>query len=142
MSPTSKKRVIEIIRFGIVGTTAMLIHYGIYYFLLPVMDKNIAYSIGYFLSFLCNYLMSSYFTFNVKPSFRRFFRFLCSHGVNYFIYLGLFNFFYRVGVPDKYAPLPVYLIAVPISFILVRYALIARNTPDNVDEGLPEKQAE
>ena len=142
MSPTSKKRVIEIIRFGIVGTTAMLIHYGIYYFLLPVMDKNIAYSIGYFLSFLCNYLMSSYFTFNVKPSFRRFFRFLCSHGVNYFIYLGVFNFFYWVGVPDKYAPLPVYLIAVPISFILVRYALIARNTPDNVDEGLPEKQAE
>lgn len=119
----NKEQILEIIKFGIVGTTAMLIHYGIYYILLPFMDKNIAYTIGYFLSFLCNYLMSSYITFRVKPSWKRFFRFLCSHGINYFIYLGLFNFFYWVGVPAEYAPLPVYLVAVPISFLLVRYAL-------------------
>ena len=61
----------EIVRFGTVGTTSMLIHYGIYYLLLPLMDMNIAYSIGYFLSFLCNFLMSSYFTFKVKPSWKR-----------------------------------------------------------------------
>ena len=119
-----KKHCLEVIKFGIVGTIAMLIHYGIYYILLPLMDKNIAYSIGYFLSFLCNFLMSSYITFNVKPSWKRFFRFLGSHGINYFIYLGLFNFFIWVGIPVRYAPLPVYLIAVPISFLLVRYALI------------------
>lgn len=119
----NKEQILEIIKFGIVGTTAMLIHYGIYYILLPFMDKNIAYTIGYFLSFLCNYLMSSYITFRVKPSWKRFFRFLCSHGINYFIYLGLFNFFYWVGIPAEYAPLPVYLVAVPISFLLVRYAL-------------------
>lgn len=119
----NKEQILEIIKFGIVGTTAMLIHYGIYYILLPFMDKNIAYTIGYFLSFLCNYLMSSYITFRVKPSWKRFFRFLCSHGINYFIYLGLFNFFYWVGVPAEYAPLPVYLVAVTISFLLVRYAL-------------------
>lgn len=119
----NKEQILEITKFGIVGTTAMLIHYGIYYILLPFMDKNIAYTIGYFLSFLCNYLMSSYITFRVKPSWKRFFRFLCSHGINYFIYLGLFNFFYWVGVPAEYAPLPVYLVAVPISFLLVRYAL-------------------
>ena len=119
-----KKHGLEVIKFGFVGTIAMLIHYGIYYILLPLMDKNIAYSIGYFLSFLCNFLMSSYITFNVKPSWRRFFRFLGSHGINYFIYLGLFNFFIWIGIPVRYAPLPVYLIAVPISFLLVRYALI------------------
>lgn len=120
----SKERLFEILRFGIVGTTAMLIHYGIYYVLLPFIDRNIAYTIGYFLSFLCNYLMSSYITFRVKPSFRRFYRFLCSHGINYFMYIGLFNFFYWMGVSAKYAPLPVYLIAVPLSFLLVRYAMV------------------
>lgn len=119
----TKERFWEIFRFGVVGTTAMLIHYGIYYVLLPYMDMNIAYSIGYFLSFLCNFLMSSYFTFKVKPSFKRFFRFTCSHGINYFVYLGLFNFFYWIGVSKELAPLPVYLIAVPISFLLVRFAL-------------------
>lgn len=122
----NKKRLAEVVKFGIVGTIAMIIHYGIYYVLLPLMDRNVAYSIGYFLSFLCNYLMSSYFTFGVKLSFKRFFRFLCSHGINYFIYIGLYNFFYWIGVPAEWAPLPVYLIAVPISFLLVRFALVSR----------------
>lgn len=119
----TKQSILEIIRFGIVGTTAMIIHYGIYYVLLPLMNMNIAYSIGYFLSFLCNFLMSSFFTFRVKPSWKRLVRFTGSHGINYFVYLGLFNFFYWIGVPAKLAPLPVYLIAVPISFLLVRFAM-------------------
>ena len=123
----TKERFWELFRFGVVGTTAMLIHYGIYYVLLPYMNMNIAYSIGYFLSFLCNFMMSSYFTFKVKPSFKKFIRFACSHGINYFVYLGLFNFFYWIGVPEKLAPLPVYLIAVPISFLLVRFALKKKN---------------
>jgi putative flippase GtrA len=119
----TKERFWEIFRFGVVGTTAMLIHYGIYYVLLSYINMNIAYSIGYFLSFLCNYLMSSYYTFKTKPSLKKFIRFTCSHGINYFVYLGLFNFFYWVGVSEKLAPFPVYLIAVPISFLLVRFAL-------------------
>ncbi|MBQ6651851.1 MAG: GtrA family protein [Prevotella sp.] len=113
----------EIVRFGIVGTTAMVIHYGIYYVLLPYIDKNIAYTIGYVVSFLCNFLMSSRFTFRVKPTWRRLLRFSGSHGINYFISVALFNFFCWLGVPAKLAPLPVYAIAVPISFLLVRFAL-------------------
>jgi putative flippase GtrA len=119
----NRQRIMEFIRFGMVGTTAMIIHYGIYFVLLPLMDRNVAYTIGYFLSFLANFIMSSYFTFRVKPTTRRFIRFLSSHGVNYFVYLGLYNFFYWIGVPAELAPLPVYLIAVPISFLLVRLAL-------------------
>ena len=119
----TKERFWEIFRFGVVGTTAMLIHYGIYYVLLSYINMNIAYSIGYFLSFLCNYLMSSYYTFKTKPSLKKFIRFTYSHGINYFVYLGLFNFFYWIGVSEKLAPFPVYLIAVPISFLLVRFAL-------------------
>lgn len=123
----ARERLLEIMKFGIVGTTAMMIHYGIYYVLLPLTDKNIAYFIGYFLSFLCNFLMSSYFTFRVIPTWRRFVRFSGSHGANYLIYAGLFNFFCWAGIPDVWAPLPVYLIAVPVSFILVRLALKTKN---------------
>ncbi len=116
-------RLKEFVRFGVVGTTAMFIHYGIFYVLLPYMDKNIAYSIGYFISFVCNFFMSSLFTFKVHPTWVHFVRFMGSHGVNYFVYLGLFNFFCWLGVPPRIAPLPVYAIAVPVSFLLVRYAL-------------------
>ena len=113
----------EVVRFGIVGTTAMVIHYGLFYVLLPMMDKNIAYSIGYFVSFVCNFFMSSLFTFKVRPTWVHFVRFSGSHGVNYFVYLALFNLFCWLGVPPRLAPLPVYAIAVPISFLLVRFAL-------------------
>jgi putative flippase GtrA len=50
-------------------------------------------------------------------------RFTVSHGINYFVYIGLFNFFLWIGVPAELAPLPVYLIAVPVSFLLLRFAL-------------------
>lgn len=122
----TRKRAFEFVRFGIVGTTAMLVHYGIYFVLLPYIDRNVAYTIGYFLSFLGNFMMSSYFTFKVRPSVRRFMRFLGSHGINYFMYIGLYNMFYWMGVPVEWAPLPVYLIAVPVSFLLVRFALVKK----------------
>ncbi len=127
----NKEHFFEIVRFGIVGTTSMIIHYSIYYVLLPFIDKNIAYSIGYFISFLCNFLMSSYYTFKVGPSWQKLLKFAGSHGINYFIYLGLFNLFCLIGVPIKLAPFPVYLFAVPISFLLVRFALTNKSKKRN-----------
>ena len=123
-----RKRLLELVRFGVVGTVAMLVHYGIYYLLLPLIDRNVAYTVGYFISFLGNFVLSSYFTFRVAPTWRRLLRFTGSHGVNYFMYIGLYNFFYWVGVPAVWAPLPVYLIAVPVSFLLVRFALKSSNS--------------
>ena len=119
----SKGRIYEILRFGIVGTAAMVIHYGIYFILLPYLDKNIAYTIGYVIGFLCNYAMSSFFTFRVRPTWRRFFRFAGIHGINFFVYIGLFNFFCWTGIHPKWAPIPVYAIAIPVSYLLVRFAL-------------------
>ena len=90
------------------------------------MDKNVAYTIGYFTSYLCNYIMTSYFTVRVMPTWSRFVKFSGSHLINYFVYIGLFNFFIFVGFTPQYAPLPVYLIAVPISFLLVRFSMIKK----------------
>lgn len=119
-------RVKEFLKFGIVGTIAMLIHLGVYYFFLFYVDKNVAYSLGYFISFLCNFLMTSFITFRVTPTWTRFLRFGGSHLLNYFIYIGLFNFFLLIGFSPKYAPLPVYFIAVPTSFLLVRFSMIKK----------------
>ena len=122
----------QIIRFGIVGVVATAIHYAIYYVLLRYIDKNIAYTIGYFISFLCNFLLSSYYTFKVKPTWRRMVRFAGSHVANYFLQIILLNLFCWLGIPEKWAPLPVYAIAVPVNFLLVRLALVAKV---NSDEG-------
>jgi len=120
----SKSRLREMILFGIVGATAMAIHYGIYYVLLPVLPVNVSFSLGYFISFLYNFTMTSYFTFRVKPSVGRFFRFAASHGTNYLLQILLLNFFIHVaGLNEKIAPVPVYAISVPVNYMLVRLAM-------------------
>ena len=57
----SRETFFEIIRFGIVGVIATALHYGIYWLLQSVIDVNVAYTIGYFLSFVVNYLLSAKF---------------------------------------------------------------------------------
>ena len=58
----------ELIRFGIVGTTAAAVHYGVYWVLQHWMNVNVAYTIGYIVSFLVNYYLSARFTFKEKTS--------------------------------------------------------------------------
>ena len=122
--PISKARLIEIVLFGIVGSTAMAIHYGIYYVLLPLLPVNISFSLGYFISFLYNFTMTSYFTFKVNPSVGRFIRFAASHGTNYLLQILLLNLFIHViGLNEIMAPVPVYAISVPVNYMLVRLAM-------------------
>ena len=131
----NKRKVGEIIRFGIVGIAATAIHYAAFYALLTVAERNVAYTAGFIISLLCNFIMSAQYTFRVKPTMARLIRFAGSHAVNYLVQMLLFNFFYWLGVPVKLAPLPVYAFAVPISFLLVRYAL--KRNSDNIARGVP-----
>lgn len=58
----------EIIRFGIVGTVATGIHYGIYLLLNHIILVWLAYTIGYIISFICNFYLTSVFTFNLNSA--------------------------------------------------------------------------
>ena len=116
----------EILRFGIVGTTALVIHYGVYYLLLRYTYLNVAFTSGYIISFLFNFMMTSWFTFKVRPSWRRFLRFAVSHGINYLIQITIFNISLLLGVSNELAPIPVYIISVPASFLLVRCAMMRK----------------
>ena len=115
------KTIGEIIRFGIVGSTAMVLHYSIYWLLQHWINVNIAYSIGYFLSFLVNYYLSAHFTFKEKTSKENGAGFIGAHAFNYFLQIVLFNFFLWLGLSRELAPIAVLLIAVPTNFILVRF---------------------
>ncbi len=113
----------EIIRFGIVGGIAMAIHYGIYYLLLRLINLNVAFSIGYGVSFMFNFFASSYFTFKVKPTWSRLVKFGTGHGLNYLLQLGVFNFALYLGVFPSLAPIIVFMISVPANFIMIRFAM-------------------
>lgn len=111
----------EFIRFGIVGILATAIHYGIYLALNFIIISWIAYSIGYVISFLCNFYLSSVFTFKAKTSLRKGIGFSISHGINYLLHITLLSLFLKVGLKEELAPIPVFAIAIPINFILVRF---------------------
>lgn len=116
----------EIIRFGIVGVIATIIHYGIYLVFNLIIVSWIAYSIGYGISFLGNFYLSNKFTFKTKPTFKKGVGFGLSHFINYLLQVILLNVFIKLGIPDKYAPIPVFCIAVPVNFLMVRFVLKSR----------------
>lgn len=113
----------QLIRFGIVGVLAVATHYAIYYMLNAVMDINLAYTIGYGISFVGNFILSNYFTFKTKPTTGRGVGFALSHLVNYGIQLGLLNLFVWMGLTKDWAAIPTFMIAIPINFMMVRFAL-------------------
>ena len=126
MELLQRDRLAEIIRFGIVGVIATAIHYGIYYVLLLMLNPILSYTIGYAVSFCCNYLLSSRFTFRVGLSVTKAAKFSVSHVLNYLIGVGLLNVFILLGVKPEVAPLPVFVLVIPINYLLVKFALTRR----------------
>lgn len=111
----------ELVRFAIVGTTAAALHYGIYWVLQHWINVNVAYTIGYLLSFLVNYYLSAHFTFKAKTSAKNGIGFSGAHLVNYLLHIVLFNFFLWIGLSRELAPIAVLAIAVPANFVMVRF---------------------
>jgi putative flippase GtrA len=117
-----KKRIInEFIRFGIVGGLCTVLHYGIYYLLQLYINVNIAYTLGYVLSFMANFYLTSYFTFGTTPSWKKLIGMGGAHTVNYALHILLLNLFLRIGISQEWAPIPVFAIAIPVNFLLVRF---------------------
>lgn len=112
----------EMIRFSIVGTTATAIHYGVYWVLQHWINVNVAYTIGYAISFLINYYLSAHFTFKEKASAKNGIGFGGAHLLNYCLQMVLLNSFLWIGLSRELAPIAVLAIAVPINFVLVRFA--------------------
>ena len=114
----------EIVRFGMVGVVATALHYGVYWLLHGLMNVSVAYTIGYFVSFVANYLLSARFTFKKKKSVKNGVGFACAHLFNYVLQISLLNLFIWLGVGEELAPVPVYCIAIPTNFILVRLVFV------------------
>ncbi|MFI3278553.1 MAG: GtrA family protein [Rikenellaceae bacterium] len=115
------QRVKEFIRFVVVGILATAIHYAVYLLLLYLIATNIAYVVGYLVSFCVNFYCSARFTFQSSVSFRKVLGFALSHLINLGLHVTLLNLFIQLGLNEQIAPIPVFMIAIPVNFILVRF---------------------
>ena len=116
----------EFVRFAIVGVIATAIHYGIYYVLLGWLQAHIAYTAGYLISLLCNFYLTSVFTFRSKANVKKGIGFALSHLVNYLLHMLFLTLFLHLGIPEKLAPIPVFCCVFPINFLLVRTVFKAK----------------
>ena len=108
------------VRFAVVGGVATAVNYAVYVVLVRCFDDlwpALAYFCAFCVSIVCNFLLSSYFTFRVRPSARL---------INLVNELVLLEIWLWAGVPKLYAPLCVFLVAFPVNFLMVRFALRGR----------------
>lgn len=117
----SKETIGEMIRFSIVGVLVTAIHYGVYWLLQLVMNVNIAWTAGYIAGFIFNYYMSAYYIFRKKTSAKNGAGFGVAHIVNYLLQMALLNFFIWIGLSAEMAPVGVYVVSIPVNFLLVRF---------------------
>ena len=111
----------QFVRFGIVGTVSSAIHYGVYCLVLQISNPTISFTVGYAVGFVCNYFLTTYFTFRSKPSSKNAAGFGVSHVINYILEVVLLNFVIWLGIPEIYAPLVVLVVVVPINFLILHF---------------------
>ena len=122
----SNPKIREFIRFCIIGVAATLIHYGIYYAIIKGIAIenelwiNVAYTIGFAISWCCNLWLTAHYTFKTTVNMKRGVGFAVSHGINYLLHLGFLNLFLWMGISATTAPWLVFCCVIPINFILVR----------------------
>ena len=121
----SNHKLLEFIRFVIVGIGATVIHYGVYLILEYGLhfNYNFSYTLGYIISFIFNFFASTLFTFKTEATVQNGVKFAGAHLMNYFVHMILLNVFIIIGIPDNIAPIFVFPIAIIINFFMVRIAL-------------------
>ncbi|MGL5273360.1 MAG: GtrA family protein [Phocaeicola sp.] len=126
-----RNKLLEFVRFCVVGGIAAGLHYATYYLLQQLLTLNVAYTIGYLLSLLVNFILTSYFTFRTKPSTKKAAGFGFSHLINYLIHIGLLNLFVTIGIPRLLAPVLVLIVAVPTTYLLLRIIYKPQSNHEN-----------
>ena len=115
----------EVLRFAITGTLVTFILYAVYLPLSFIMPNSvgIAYTVGFVITCITNFLLSNYYTFRTKPTFDRAILFCIVQFINYMLQILCFKFFILLGVSNVWAPVPVWVFIFPINFLLMRVAL-------------------
>ena len=118
----SRQVINEFFRFGVVGVAATGIHYTVYCLLQQIINAGVAYTVGYAVSFAANFALTSLFTFKTRATVARGVGFGLAHLCNYLFQMLLLHAALRMGLSRVFAPVPVYCIAIPVNFLMVRFA--------------------
>lgn len=120
----TNEKLAEFIRFCIVGSFCAgidLLVFNIFNFFFPY---QVCIIMGFLVSWIVNYVLSSYWTFKEKPTKMNFVGMMLAHTVNLLVVrMGLMYLFVDVLlINSRIAYVPTLVIAAVTSFILVRFS--------------------
>lgn len=114
----------RLVRFGLVGVANTLVYYVCYRLLLLFLPYLVAHLIAWALSVVFSFFMNCWFTYRVRPTWRRFLGFPLSTLVNLaFTTLGSVLLVEGVHVDQRYATLLMGILAIPFTFAVTTMVL-------------------
>ena len=126
-----KEKYAQFVRFCANGVLAVAIQYGVYLLLVQWINPFAANTVGYAVSFCVNFIITSYWTFRSRPSWRKLAGFGGSHIVNYVCQQVFLALFLWAGIAKEYAAIMAMGSAVPVNFMILR--VIYKKKPDRPD---------
>ena len=126
-----KEKYAQFVRFCANGVLAVAIQYGVYLLLVQWINPFAANTVGYAVSFCVNFIITSYWTFRSRPSWRKLAGFGGSHIVNYVCQQAFLALFLWAGIAKEYAAIMAMGSAVPVNFMILR--VIYKKKPEGPD---------
>lgn len=110
------------IRFTIVGVSGTGIQYGWYYLLLfTPLPVGVSFTLAFILEMISNYILTSYYTFASKPSWKNAGGFLVGRGVNYLVQMAfLWLSLHLLGMSEKVGGIVAIVLAGVVNYFVTR----------------------
>mgnify|MGYP003288350337 CR=1 FL=1 len=122
------KKYRSVVRFVLVGAFGTGLQYGIYYLLLDLFQQrwpqvgiltSLAFTIGFVLEMICNYFLTSFYTFKVRPSWKNAGGFLFGRAINYVIQMLLLNALIWLHISEEFAGILAIALAGVINYFIL-----------------------
>jgi putative flippase GtrA len=117
------------VRFVLVGALGTGVQYGIYYLLLGIFQvrwpelailTSVAFTAGFVIEMIINYLMTSFYTFRVRPNWKNASGFLLGRTLNYFIQMLLLHVLIWLEMSEQWAGIAAIALAGVINYFVLR----------------------
>lgn len=121
---SDKKSLTDLVKFVIGGVINTAFTFFLYLILQIVLPYQLAYAVAFAVGIVFSYWFNAIIVFKTHISWKGFFAFPLVYLGQYLISAMLLGFFVeRVGVPQRFAPLIVIVLTIPITFVLTRWYL-------------------
>lgn len=116
------------VRFVLVGAFGTGLQYGIYYLLLNFFQQqwpevgiltSLAFTIGFVMEMICNYFLTSFYTFKVRPNWKNAGGFLFGRAINYVIQMLLLNALIWLHMLEEFAGILAIALAGIINYFIL-----------------------